>query len=231
MYKERMQEIKLRLEVVKTLLEGIGIYDHPTVECVYLQFRNILELIATASLSANPDANSKLIKEGMRKWHAGDILKAVKAVNKDYYFPTPNRLVAERASAISDVEGYVGEHRDFKGDFLTPEKFTSLYDLCNRNLHTPNPFDKRARPRDRKANDRLLRQAVVWYKRIWNLVCHHFFCFPEDTRIRYVCYLRPDGKFDVATFEEMQGVTAHSSPEEIDAARAKMLASQTDPSA
>ena len=155
MYKERMQEAKQRLEIITTLREGALVYDHPTVECIYLQFRNVLELIATASLSANPEANSELAKEGRRKWHAGDILEAVKVVNPKYYFPKPTRLMANEKSEFGQVERYRGKFRDFEGDYLTRERFTSLYDLCSRSLHTPNPFDRRARSRDRKANETL----------------------------------------------------------------------------
>ena len=52
MYRERMQEIVSRLDVVESLLRGDTSipYRPAVVESVYLQFRNVLELIATASL-------------------------------------------------------------------------------------------------------------------------------------------------------------------------------------
>ena len=225
MYQERMQEIKQRLEVVTTLLGGALVYDHPTVECIYLQFRNVLELIATASLSANPGANSELERNGRRQWHAGDILEAVKAVNSDYYFPKPTRLVPDRGSELAKVEGYRGEQRDFKGDYLTRERFTSLYNLCSTTLHTPNPFDSRARPRDRKANARLLRQATVWHRRIQNLLCHHQFFLPGDDERMYVCHMQEDGTFNIATFQKMQGISTDDlTPAKLAEARARMLA-------
>ena len=129
MYQERMQEIMRRLEVVETLASGQGstVYLPTTVESIYLQFRNVLELIATASLTVNPNANNLLMKQGVRKWHAGDILEAVKIINSDYYYPKPTRLVAEDAGAfLVGVEGYRGGMKDFKGDYLTREKFASL---------------------------------------------------------------------------------------------------------
>ena len=224
MYRERMQEVKQRLDVVSTLIGGVLSYDHPTVECIYLQFRNVLELIATASLSANPDANSQLAKYGRRKWHAGDILEAVEAVNPKYYFPKPTRLIPDEGSEFAKVEGYRGEQRDFKGDYLTRERFASLYNLCSRTLHAPNPFDKRAKPRDRKANARLLRQAVDWHRRIQNLLCHHQFFLPGDDDTMYVSHLQPDGSFNVTTFQKLEGISADSTPAELARARARVLA-------
>ncbi len=225
MYRERMQEVKQRLDVVATLLGGALVYDHPTVECIYLQLRNVLELIATASLSANPGANSELERNGRRKWHAGDILEAVKAVNPAYYFPKPTRLVPDHGSDLGNMEGYRGEQRDFEGDYLTRERFTSLYDLCSATLHTPNPFDRRARPRDRRANARLLRQAEVWHRRIQNLLCHHQFFLPGDDERMYVCHVQEDGTFNIAIFQKMEDISAdHSTLAEVAAARARMLA-------
>ena len=224
MYRERMQEVKQRLDVVSTLIGGALSYDHPTVECIYLQFRNVLELIATASLSANPDANSQLAKQGRRKWHAGDILEAVEAVNPRYYFPKPTRLIPDEGSEFDKVEGYRGEQRDFKGDYLTRERFASLYDLSSSTLHTPNPFDKRAKPRDRKVNARLLRQAANWHRRIQNLLCHHQFFLPGDDDTMYVCHLQIDGSFNITTFKKVEGINADSTPAELARARARELA-------
>ena len=147
MYTERMQEAKQRLDIVSTLMGGALVYDHPTVECIYLQFRNVLELIATASLSANPAANDELRKESRRKWHAGDILQAVEVVNREYYFPRPTRLIEDDGSELAKVEGYRGEQKDFEGDYLTRERFTSLYALCGSVLHTPNLRQKVATER------------------------------------------------------------------------------------
>ena len=220
-----MQEAKQRLDVIETLIGGALIYDHPTVECIYLQFRNVLELIATVSLSANPDANSELSKRGRRKWHAGDILEAVKVVNHRYYFPKPTRLIPDQGSEFGKVEGYRGEHRDFEGDYLTRDRFTSLCDLCSRTLHTPNPFDRRARPRDRRANERLLNQAAVWHRRIQNLLCHHQFFLPGDDDTMYVCHLQTEGNFNVTTFQKIEGINPeNSTPAELTKAREIMLA-------
>ena len=224
MYTERMQEAKQRLDVVSTLMGGALVYDHPTVECIYLQFRNVLELIATASLSANPAANDELRKQGRRMWHAGDILQAVEVVNREYYFPRPTRLKEDGDSELAEVEGYRGEQKDFEGDYLTRKRFTSLYALCGSVLHTPNPFHRKARQRDRKANARLMRQAADWQRRIQNLLVHHQFFLPGDDDTMYVCHLQPDGNFNITTFQKIEGLNADSTPAEVARARAKALA-------
>jgi len=87
-YLEHMDRIVARTAFVEAFLYGDGNALHPfvTVETVYLQLRNVLEEIAVASLSVNRKALKKLDEEGKRKWHAWDILDAVKAVNP-LHFP------------------------------------------------------------------------------------------------------------------------------------------------
>ena len=75
-----------------------------TVESIYLQFRHVLELIATASLSVNQVANDELRKEGRKKWHAGHILDAVETVNPGYYYPQTNSIDRVRVANRPRVE-------------------------------------------------------------------------------------------------------------------------------
>ena len=229
MYRGRMQEITYRLDVVKefsTLREN-ALYLPTTVECVYLQLRNTLELIATASLVVNEDAKDVLSKEGRKKWHAGDILEAVETVNPDYYYPKPTRLVAKnKGSFVVGADGYRGEWEDFKGDYLTREKFTTLYDICSRVVHSPNPFDRRALARSSKIDKKLLIQAQKWHERIINLLTHHHFKLVGEEGMLYVCHtVGPNAEFEIASFQRMDGLGENSTPEAVAAARAKFLSS------
>ena len=78
-YADRMKEIVRRSNVIDAFLTRkiTALYLPTTVESIYLQFRSILELIATASLIVNDRAVLKLSERGRRNWAAGDILKAV----------------------------------------------------------------------------------------------------------------------------------------------------------
>ena len=94
LYAERMKEIVRRTDVIDAFLDRriSALYVPTTVESIYLQFRNILELIATASLIVNESAGVALNEAGRRKWHAGDILDAVKEVNPNFFYPKPIRV-------------------------------------------------------------------------------------------------------------------------------------------
>lgn len=211
-YVVRMQEISCRMEVVGQLITGQRdlIFLPPTVECVYLQLRNILELIATASLVVNEEAGS-ISASCQRKWHAGDILDAIQAVNPDYYYPSPTRLIENGGEGPAvQIGDHVGRWEEFQGDYLTRERFTTLYALCGSVIHTPSPFDKRALVRDEKKNRKLLRQAEKWATRIVNLLAHHQFKLSDDADTTYVCYTASSkGDFEILPFER---VPAHESP-------------------
>ena len=229
MYRGRIQEIVNRLDVVKefSALRKNALYLPTTVECIYLQLRKTLELIATASLVVNEDAKAVLSEEGRKKWHAGDILEAVETVNPDYYYPKPTRLVEKSKDGFEvGVDGYRGEWEDFKGDYLTREKFTTLYDACSRVIHTPNPFDRRALVRDPKKDKSLLTQAQKWHKRITNLLTHHYFKLAGEEDMLYVCHtVGPNAEFKIDSFKRMDGLGDTPTPDAVAAARAKFLAS------
>ena len=134
-YADRMKEIVRRSDVIDALLarKATALYLPTTVESIYLQFRSILELIATASLIVNDSAILRLGEKGRRKWAAGDILKAVQEINPNFYYPKPVR------ANKSSIPGIQYTHREFKGDYLTREQFDTLYDVCSKTIHVQNP--------------------------------------------------------------------------------------------
>ena len=226
MYRNRMQEIVYRLDVVESLVRGNTslLYLPTTVECVYLQFRNVLELIATASLVVNDDADDVLRTEGMRKWHAGDILEAVEMVNPDYYYPMPVRLVEKSHDGFEVGKGgYRGEWKDFKGDYLTREKFITLYNICGRLLHNPNPFDKKAIVRNEKTDQSKMQQARKWRKRIIELATHHTFRLIGEEDALYVCHtVGPNTEFRIQQFQRLK-TPENPTPKEVSEARIRAL--------
>ena len=225
MYLERMQEIVRRLEVVEALINGKSVlhYLPPTIESIYLQFRHVLELIATASLSVNQQATEELIREGIRKWHAGDILNAIETVNPDYYYPYPLRLIKGK-SELEGIDWYKGELKDFDGDYLTREKFATLYDKCSKILHTPNPFDRKAIKRNLQTDKNHLLQATKWHKRIIELLKHHKFRPVGQPEIKfYLCYTHgPSNEFRITEFVRMD-VENVSDPAELANERDRFL--------
>ena len=188
LYADRMKEIVKRTDVIDAFLDRriSALYVPTTVESIYLQFRNILELIATASLIVNENASVTLNEEGRRKWHAGDILDAVEVVNPNFFYPKPIR------AKKSHLPGVQYNHRDFKGDYLTREKFSTLYDMCSKTIHTVNPLDPRVHTRN---YDRLLKDAKKWRKRIHALLIHHEFRLVGDNNM-YIVQMRDEDHGD-----------------------------------
>lgn len=193
LYADRMKDIVKRTEVIDAFLDRriSALYVATTVESIYLQFRNILELIATASLIVNENAIIVLNEEGRRKWHAGDILDAVEEVNPDFFYPKPVR------AKKSHLPGIKYDHKDFKGDYLTRERFTTLYDVCSKTIHTVNPLDPKAHA---KNYDRSLKDARIWRARIHSLLIHHEFRLAGDHNM-YIVLVRDEKHGDPVVWE------------------------------
>lgn len=183
-YADRMKEIVRRSNVIDAFLTRriTALYLPTTVESIYLQLRSILELIATASLMVNDSAVVKLTEKGRRNWAAGDILEAVQEINPGFYYPKPVRADDSVVPGINYI------HREFKGDYLTRDKFDTLYDVCSKTIHVQNPFDRNAPEKD---YERLLKDAVKWRQRIRELLVHHEFRLIGDDNM-YITLVRDE---------------------------------------
>src|ERR1039457_3127959 len=113
-YAGKMEEIKLRTEVIHLFLSGRrdARYIPATVETVGLQFRKIFELIAFASLAANHDQYSLAYSDFAKHWEAAKLLKNLQRINPNFY-PKP---VIE---VHSDRPGIVHDLHDRDQDYLT----------------------------------------------------------------------------------------------------------------
>lgn len=207
LYKNRMDEIVRRLEVAEAFIrrEKDALYLQPHVECIYLQYRNILESIATASLSVNRDDMDESERNGRGKWRAGDILRAVETVNPDYYYPKPVKLVEN--DMAGRMPRYRGEWKDVpEEDYLTREDFNTLYDIANKVVHTANPFYVKSYKKDDKQCWKLISQAMNWHQKIINLLQHHLFKLVGDEDMLYLAHtVGEDGSrsFIVDTFQKV----------------------------
>jgi hypothetical protein len=137
-YAKLMKEIKARMAVVEFFLSGKGhaLYEPPTLECVGLQIRKILELIAFGSLAANKDIYSAIYAKFSKEWHAGELLQNIKKVNSDFY-PVP---VIEEPSPQPGVKSHLREMTD---GFLSQQEFVEVYGRCGSLMHSANPYGTR----------------------------------------------------------------------------------------
>jgi len=90
-YANCMEKVRQRVSTIHWLVATARSFrtEHFLItESVFVQFRKTLELIAFASLSAHRKQYSEAYANFQLHWRAKDMLKAVKALNPDFY-PIP----------------------------------------------------------------------------------------------------------------------------------------------
>ncbi len=140
-------------------------------ECVYLQFRKILELIAMSSLVANSQAMTQMNRSRNKlgkQWNGDVILKTVEEINPDFYpvplLEQPSRHPAVRCELANKTEG-----------FLSRSEFSRLYNLCGSLMHADNPLGRKT---DCRA---LWEERPAWESRIMQLLgCHKIKLVGQD---------------------------------------------------
>ena len=209
-YASRMQDIVRRTVAIKQIKQaGAGIAWNVITEVVYLQLRHTLELLATALLTVNKQAIAQLGEPSVRSWHALDILKVIQQVNNEFY-PVPTQDGPRNDDGVIPIV-------QKKGDFLTQEKFVTLYNACGEILHTRNPFIRKSVLRLDTVDDykRLLKLADRWQSRIIRLLTHHKFKVKGDDTLYIAHTVGEERIFYVTEFapmlEEMSSVKSTDS--------------------
>ena len=161
-YLECMEEIKLRIEVVDGFLsrELNARYVQSTAECVALQLRKVLELIALASMAANRSEYAKQRKRFYSDWNGKRILKTLERVNPGFYpVPSEQEVRGDGVKALHPIAS----------GFLTKDDYALLFDECSALLHARNPFA----PGSMIDADQFLLDASSWSQKIKRLLNHH----------------------------------------------------------
>ena len=201
-YARRMQDIVRRTGAINQIKRiDTGVAWIVVTEVVYLQLRHTLELLATALLTVNKLAIAQLGEPGVRSWHALDILKAIAEVNDEFY-PVPTK------DGPRDEHGVI-QIVEKKGDFLTREKFVTLYNECGEVLHTRNPFARKPAVRLETKDDceRLLKAADRWQSRLVRLLTHHRFKVKGDDTLYIAHTVGEERTFHVTEFTRLPGAT------------------------
>ena len=194
MYAACMEEIKKRTLVVNGLLtrQLSAMYVQTTAECIGLQIRKILELIALASMVANQDAYKKHRTNFHRDWNGKRILATLEVANPSFY-PVPTRQVLDPHTSK------VTETMEVTQGFLSKADFVTLYDECGRILHAHNPFS--TAPQDARA---FIANTPKWMTKIITLLNHHQIqLMDEDKQIWVLMEAKSDGKVHVYEFERV----------------------------
>jgi len=133
-----MEEVKLRMSVIDFFLLGKGhaLYEPPTLESATLQLRKILELVAFGSLVANKDAYTSVYSRVSKTWNAGDLLRELETVNRDFY-PVPVIQIPSARPGVS-----MEHKRRDPSEYLTKDDFREVYGRCGVMADAANPFGK-----------------------------------------------------------------------------------------
>ena len=192
-----MQSAKDRLDLVVGLanngptLLGSEVYAY---ECLSVQLRKVLELIAFGSLCANQEKYAEHYENFGKEWRAKRILDKLERIHPDFY-PKPLRPFVKKPDGT--------KHFPIVEDgFLGREEFEELYDACSAAIHTANPFGSKT-----AINFRL--PVVGWVDRIRTLLNIHLMHLAGTDTIWVVYMNGQDGKvqtFTAGPTEQQAGV-------------------------
>lgn len=191
-YAGRIKDIVRRSEAIVAIFDCLGASIPAIVvtEIVYLQLRHMLELLARALLAVNEGVVSK---EGAQR-QAPDILDHIKAANADFY-PIPRHKRSSQPDGVIPIP-------ERKDDFLTHEKFVTLYNECNQILHAHLP---KSGAKDRFSSveecKQRLEAAGRWNDRIARLLTHHEFRVRGDPTLYIAHTVGKDLDVQVAEFK------------------------------
>ena len=153
-YRNIMDDIKRRLLAVNALLSGHASegYMGAAIESAYLQYRNILELIAISSLAVDSQLDKKTRKKLEGTWKAGLILNEIEKVHPHFY-PCP-----------------IGE----ADDYLTRGHWETLHKKCSNMIHSvPYSLDTNY--------EEYHGEMEIWGVRILCLIANHSVHLVDDT--------------------------------------------------
>lgn len=167
-YEQCLNEIKQRIEVIKTHLTGKNStrYLITEVEFLAIQFRKVVELIAFSSIVVNKDDYAKLRttinKDFKNDWNAKRIFETLQKINPHFY-PEPSKQVVK-----FDKNGkQFVELQKVTTGYLTKDEAIEVYNECSEVLHAWNPYSSE---RDIKG---LFEKYSDWASKLVILLSHH----------------------------------------------------------
>jgi len=187
-YASLMKEIKLRINVVDHLSFGSGnaLFVPTTVECIYLQLRKVLELVAFGSLIANKNLYSQVHGDFAKHWNARLLVRDLHRVNPNYYPRAIHEVVHEDpAKGTNFVD---------RQDSLSELEFVQLYERCGRFLHADNPFGSKA------DWEQYRKEIVQWRQKLLNLLSSHTIRLVDEARF-YLVHMKETGDEEVHWYE------------------------------
>lgn len=181
-YCNLMNEVKRRTLVINAFGNRMTTtpFGATNIECVYLQLRKILELIALGSLVANRVEFSKIYSEFSKYWNAQYLLRDIERINPEFY-PQP---IIEKPGTKPGVKS---DWEDKTSGFLTKEDFLKLYEKCGEIMHAGNPYGTEI---DYAYYEKSIQD---WLTKITGLLSSHLIKLVNDSNL-YLIHMREDEK-------------------------------------
>jgi hypothetical protein len=181
-YCNLMEEVKRRTLVINAFgsRSTTTPFGATNIECVYLQLRKILELIALGSLMANKVEFSEAYSEFSKYWNAQYLLRDLERVNPQFY-PQP---IIEKSGTKPDVKA---DWEPKTSGFLTKEDFLKLYEKCGKIMHAGNPYGTQI---DYSYYEKSIQD---WLTKITGLLSSHYIKLVNDPNL-YLIHMREDEK-------------------------------------
>ena len=180
-----MMEIRHRSDAVSKLRKSDRerLPDFVRVECLVLQVRKILELVALGSMAVNESAYKKAYESFHKHSHADRIPHDLQRINPDFY-PMPAKQ--ERATA-EGVDHHLVISSDADESFLRKSDFCKVYDKCGGLLHAQNPFGS---ARDYGYYEK---NVGIWMRKIERLLSTHTMRLVNDDNLYLIHMNASDG--------------------------------------
>lgn len=191
-----MEEIKIRIGVVSSLLSGkIPIQREDVLaEFISVQLRKVLELIAFGSLTANKDAYAEVYTDFATHWNAKKLLSKLERIHPEFY---------QKPVEFGPSDDKRTHHFQYVQDgFLTRDEFVMLYKRCSEVLHARNPFQL-------PTTIKFERTMQEWVTRIQRLLSVHMMRLAGSGHVWVVQMQYPDdGKVHTALAEPLDKAIA-----------------------
>jgi len=125
-----MTDVKHRINFLKSF-DLNSMPKQVAVELIALQFRKIVEMVVFSSLVANRDRYSAMHKDFASHWKIKDIIRRIKAVNKDF-LPIPVNEIERSGERLWDYPS--GK------DYFSEQELVEIYQESGGILHSHKPF-------------------------------------------------------------------------------------------
>jgi hypothetical protein len=176
-YREMMEEVRSRLEVIKAILTNAPKLDIRFVrEICYLQLRYLCEIVALACLLAQGSFTKRLLAT----YEADKIINELHKLNP-YLFPQP--CLVTMVGGVTRVKGLPSQPK-----YLTRDDIPKLWGKCGDVLHL-SPLTKTLRPRSTNMDS--LSDVQEWFEKIFALLNEHLLILVENKKMLVVNMYAP----------------------------------------